>query len=111
MIADLGRFAAIKDCIIKNDTCCSSLRGRLRRGSLFKTTSVMNLETCMNRMRYSLLLMNSFNKTEAAVFSCRLCFLRAFSFISLLLMHKLPIGLELNAHWKSGVYITMCLFV
>jgi len=26
--------------------------------------------------------MNSFNKTEAAVFSCRLCFLRAFLFIS-----------------------------
>jgi len=33
---------------------------------------------------YSLLLMNSFNKTEAAVFSCRLCFLRAFPFISLI---------------------------
>ena len=31
---------------------------------------------------HSLLLMNSFNKTEAAVFSCRLCFLRAFLFIS-----------------------------
>ena len=30
----------------------------------------------------SLLLMNGFNKTEAAVFSCRLCFLRAFLFIS-----------------------------
>ena len=29
--------------------------------------------------------MNSFNKTEAAVFSCRLCFLRAFPFISLIL--------------------------
>jgi len=28
-------------------------------------------------------MMNSFNKTEAAVFSCRLCFLRAFPFISL----------------------------
>ena len=27
--------------------------------------------------------MKSFNKTEAAVFSCRLCFLRAFPFISL----------------------------
>ena len=32
-----------------------------------------------------LLLMNSFNKTEAAVFSCRLCFLRAFPFISLMI--------------------------
>jgi len=28
--------------------------------------------------------MNSFNKTAAAVFSCRLCFLRAFPFISLI---------------------------
>jgi len=32
---------------------------------------------------HSKLLMNSFNKTEAAVFSCRLCFLRAFPFICL----------------------------
>ena len=32
---------------------------------------------------HSLPLMNSFNKTEAAVFSCRLCFLGAFPFISL----------------------------
>ena len=32
---------------------------------------------------HSLPLMNSFNKTDAAVFSCRLCFLRAFPFISL----------------------------
>ena len=31
---------------------------------------------------HSLPLINSFNKTEAAVFSCRLCFLRAFPFIS-----------------------------
>jgi len=30
---------------------------------------------------HSVLLMNSFNKTEAAVCSCRLCFLRAFPFI------------------------------
>ena len=33
---------------------------------------------------HSLQLMNSFNKTEAAVFSCRLCLLRAFPFISLI---------------------------
>jgi len=32
----------------------------------------------------SLPLMNSFNKTEAAIFPCRLCFLKAFPFISLL---------------------------
>jgi len=31
---------------------------------------------------HSLLLINSFNKTEAAVFSCRLCFQRVFLFIS-----------------------------
>ena len=34
---------------------------------------------------HSLLLMNSFNKTETAVFSCRLCYLGAFPFISLIL--------------------------
>ena len=32
----------------------------------------------------SLLLMNGFNKTEYDVFSCRLCFLRAYPFISLM---------------------------
>jgi len=32
----------------------------------------------------SLPLINSFNKTEAAIFPCRLCFLRGFSFISLI---------------------------
>ena len=32
-------------------------------------------------------LMNSFNKTEAAIFPCRLCFLRAFPFISLMVTH------------------------
>jgi len=37
---------------------------------------------------HSLLLMNSFNKNEAAIFSCRLCFLRAFPFISLILETK-----------------------
>ena len=35
---------------------------------------------------HSLLLMNSFNKTEAAVFSCRLCFLKAFPFIILIIL-------------------------
>ena len=40
---------------------------------------------------HSLLLMNSFNKTEAAVFSCRLCFLRAFPFISLVKKEYIPI--------------------
>ena len=35
---------------------------------------------------HSLLLMNSFNKTEAAVFLCRLCFLRDFPFIILIFL-------------------------
>jgi len=55
---------------------------------------------------HSLLLMNSFNKTEAAVFSCRLCFLRAFPFISLrkpgLLFSRAgyaPLGLSLSSVW------------
>ena len=43
---------------------------------------------------HSLLLMNSFNKTEAAVFSCRLCFLRAFPFISFLTLHGLSYQLK-----------------
>jgi len=43
-------------------------------------------------LHHSLLLMNSFNKTEAAIFSCRLCFLRAFPFISL-------IGTVTDLHW------------
>ena len=33
--------------------------------------------------------MNIVNKTEAAVFSCRLCFLRAFPFISFLLLNTM----------------------
>jgi len=37
-------------------------------------------------LHHSLPLMNGFNKTEAAVFSCRLCFLRAVPFISLILL-------------------------
>jgi len=36
----------------------------------------------------SLSLMNSFNKIEAAVFQCRLWFLGAFSFISLIMTRK-----------------------
>ena len=40
---------------------------------------------------HSLLLMNGFNKTETAVFSCRLCFLRAFPFISLITLGRLNI--------------------
>ena len=43
-------------------------------------------------LHHSLLLMNSFNKTEAAVFSCRLCFLRAFLFISLIFSNRLQVN-------------------
>jgi len=38
---------------------------------------------------YSLLLINGFNKTNTAVFSCRLCFLMAFPFISLMVLNGL----------------------
>ena len=52
------------------------------------TCMLFTFENEVTLMRYgasvvwhhSLLLMNSFIKTEAAVFSCRLCFLMAFSF-------------------------------
>ena len=39
---------------------------------------------------HSLLLMNSFNITEAVVFSCRLCFQRAFPLISLIVTNVTP---------------------
>ena len=69
----------------------------------------------------SLQLMNSFNKTEAAVFSCRLCFLRAFPVISLstdsnviIWSPKRPMfkghvkshveGLYFHARWVYGHY-------
>ena len=63
---------------------------------------------------------DSFNKTEAAVFSCRLCFLRAFLFISLNLYYiyrfiislkqspkLVPIKDKVNTHtryvtWSAG---------
>ena len=61
---------------------------------------------------HSLLLMNSFNKTEAAVFSCRLCFLRAFPFISKI--RPIIIGLpNMYLYWaqllskKARVFIVM----
>jgi len=38
---------------------------------------------------HSLPLMNGFNKTEAAFFSCRLCFLRAILFISLIYIDEM----------------------
>ena len=52
--------------------CCLHLKMEFR--SCARVASVV--------WHLSLLLMNSFNKTEAAVFSCSLCFLRAFPFIS-----------------------------
>jgi len=54
----------------------------------------------------SLPLMNSFNKTEVAIFPCRLCFLRAFHFISLILptptvLHRLHYITSNN--WKNNI--------
>ena len=46
----------------------------------------------------SIRFMNSFNKTEAAVFSCRLCFLRAFPFISLIII---PFLIERNCTYAQ----------
>ena len=54
---------------------------------------------------HSLPLMNSFNKTEAAVFSCRLCFLRAFPFISLLLLRMEYISMYLAIKYIYGLHI------
>ena len=51
--------------------------------SISQLTKTLHLKMASVVWHHSLLLMNSFNKTEAAVFSCRLCFLRAFPFISL----------------------------
>ena len=46
---------------------------------------------------------HSFNKTETAVFPCRLCFLRAFPFISL-------ISLDLNIVYSTWLY-TRCVMI
>ena len=62
-------------------------------GSMECTCMLFTLENGVPLMRYgasvvwhhSLLVMNGFNKTDAAVFSCRLCFLGVFPIISLLL--------------------------
>jgi len=55
---------------------------------------------------HSLPLMNSFNKTEAAVFSCRLCFLRAFPFISLMIINNSRLQL-----WKRTILLNACVMV
>jgi len=44
----------------------------------------------------SLPLMNSFIKTEAAIFSCRPCFLRAFPLISFIITYKYLVNLIAN---------------
>ena len=56
----------------------------------------------------SLLLMNSFNKTEAAVFSCRLCFLRAFPFISLILLTTAVVQCLCGGCKKSPRTTSLC---
>jgi len=69
---------------------------------------------------HSLLLMNSFNKTEPAVFSCRLCFLRAFPFISLIIekgrhsninrADRLWIYCHMNAIENEYLFLLVCPF-
>ena len=56
---------------------------------------------------HSLPLTNSFNKTEAAVFSCRLCFLRAFPFISLNYVMITSRIFILQSIWQN--YYLLCL--
>jgi len=72
---------------------------------------------------HALLLMNSFNKTEAAVFSCRLCFLRASPFISLILLTTAGVSACVAAvksrpvlhhcvvrfFWSSGIMECTCM--
>ena len=47
--------------------------------------------------------MNSFNKPEAAVFSCRLCFKRAFHFISFFKYTRMYIQLHPSVSMKSDL--------
>jgi len=57
----------------------------------------------------SLLLLNSFNKTEAAVFSCRLCFLGDFPFISLIFSHtQYPRIFYAEVPLLAGVELILC---
>jgi len=58
---------------------------------------------------HSLLLMNSFNKTEAAVFSCKLCFLRAFLFISLLSLQYGYTVYEISLSGHGLFFIQQCI--
>ena len=55
--------------------------------------------------------MNGFNKTEAAVFSCRLCFLRAFPFISLIKLLLNVIHTPTNVLDKAGTRIRWVLHI
>jgi len=57
---------------------------------------------------HSLLPMNSFNKTEAAVFSCRLCSMRAFPFISLLLLTTAGVYCLCGGCKKSPSTTSLC---
>ena len=55
-----------------------------------------------------LLLMNGFNKTEAAVFSCWLSFLRAFPFISLILLTTAGVKCLCGGCKKSPRTTSLC---
>jgi len=53
-----------------------------KAASATKADTCTTTSTCVWHLSFPLI--NRFNKTEAAVFPCRLCFLRAFLFISLI---------------------------
>ena len=57
---------------------------------------------------HSFLLMNSINKTEAAVFACRLCSLRAFHFISLILLTTAGVQCLCGGCKKSPRTTSLC---
>ena len=53
--------------------------------SFSKEGGILNLKLVPMVLK-PLPMMNSFDKTEASVFSCRLCFLRVFPFVSLIIL-------------------------
>jgi len=59
---------------------------------------------------HSLPLMNSFNKTEAAVFSCRLCFLRAFPIISFIIS-LLHINWCFSSLYRIAAWDAKCTYI
>ena len=102
----------IKLFVNQKNTCISVTRKKCRP-VLHHCEVIFFWSSWIMEWDHALLLMNGFNKTEAAVFSCRLCFLRAFPFISLILLvfiyfdcHKTTLILydcQTNFLWKCWV--------